>query len=198
MSACIYVLQDITGRIKLGISKHPIRRSRNFGPGVELVATTDMFDEAPVVEKLAHRVLALHGKHLRGEWFLATVDDALKAIEIARRQAARIELPLGGQLKGGTSDTRHEMKALARRRSVEKMIRVRFNDPADGEIWQALVKINRDVAWLAAACNVSVETAERWAKGDHRDIPRAAVVLLRLLAERPEMVLLLEHKPGDE
>ena len=64
-----------------------------------MVHTTAVMEHAERIERLAHRVLALHGKHLRGEWFEADIADAIRAIEVAVRQAEGSELPLGGKLR---------------------------------------------------------------------------------------------------
>lgn len=99
-NAKVYVMVDGEGRIKLGHSNNPARRSKQMVRPVTLVHETDVIEEAERVERLAHRILALHGKHLRGEWFEATVCDAIAAIEIAVRQAEQEELALGGRLDG--------------------------------------------------------------------------------------------------
>ena len=91
---------DGEGRIKLGHSVNPTARSKQMPRPVTLVHETDVIEQAERVERLAHRILALHGTHLRGEWFEASIDDALHAIELAVRQAEHEELALGGRLNG--------------------------------------------------------------------------------------------------
>jgi hypothetical protein len=91
---------DSEGRIKLGHSVNPAARSKQMPRAVTVVHETDVIEQAERVERLAHRILALHGTHLRGEWFEASIDDALHAIEIAIRQAEQEELALGGRLDG--------------------------------------------------------------------------------------------------
>lgn len=98
-NAKIYVMRAEDGTLKLGHSVDPARRSKEVGRVVEIVHETDIIEHVERIERAAHRVLALHGKHLRGEWFEATLDDAINAIEIATRQAERQELELGGKLK---------------------------------------------------------------------------------------------------
>lgn len=96
-NAKIYVMKAHDGTIKLGHSVDPIRRSRQIGKMVSVVHQTDIIEHVEKIERLAHRVLALHGKHLRGEWFEARIEDAILAIDIATRQAEN-ELHLGGRL----------------------------------------------------------------------------------------------------
>lgn len=99
-NARIYIMVDNEGRIKLGHSVNPAARSKQMPRPVTLVHETDVIEQAERVERLAHRILALHGTHLRGEWFEASLEDALQAIEIAIRQAEQEELALGGRLDG--------------------------------------------------------------------------------------------------
>ncbi len=99
-NARIYIMVDNEGRIKLGHSVNPAARSKQMPRPVTLVHETDVIEQAERVERLAHRILALHGTHLRGEWFEASLDDALHAIEIAIKQAEDEELALGGRLNG--------------------------------------------------------------------------------------------------
>lgn len=99
-NAKVYVMVDSEGRIKLGHSVNPAARSKQMPRAVTVVHETDVIEQAERVERLAHRILALHGTHLRGEWFEASIDAALYAIEIAIRQAEQEELALGGRLDG--------------------------------------------------------------------------------------------------
>ncbi|MBF4328686.1 hypothetical protein EAY16_25770, partial [Vibrio anguillarum] len=84
------------GLLKLGHSCNPEKRAKQIGR-VVIAHLTDVVEQAERIERLAHRVLALHGKHVRGEWFEATIEDAILAIEIATKQVEQ-ELPLGGDL----------------------------------------------------------------------------------------------------
>lgn len=93
--AKIYVMQADDGTLKLGHSKSPATRAKQLGRHVTIVHETDVVEHAEQIERLAHRVLALHGKHLRGEWFEASLSDAITAIDIATKQAEAEELPLG-------------------------------------------------------------------------------------------------------
>lgn len=98
-NAKVYVMRAENGTLKLGHSRCPERRAKQVGRGVAVVHETDVVEHAERIERLAHRVLALDGTHLRGEWFEATLDQAITAIEIATRQAERQEFELGGKLK---------------------------------------------------------------------------------------------------
>lgn len=131
-NARVYVMVDAEGRIKLGHSINPEARSKQMPRPVTLVHQTDVIEQAERVERLAHRVLALHGTHLRGEWFEASLDEALQAIEIAIRQAEREELALGGTLDGEAD------------KEVSASKYPLFNFRADPETLEALDKLRRD------------------------------------------------------
>lgn len=98
-NAKIYVMRAEDGTLKLGHSVDPERRAKQVGRAVEVVHETDVLEQVERIERLAHRVLALHGRHIRGEWFEASLDEAVRAIEIATRQAEQQELVLGGDLR---------------------------------------------------------------------------------------------------
>lgn len=100
-NAKVYLMQAKDGTLKLGHSRCPEKRAREIWCQPELVFQTDVLKCAERIERLAHRVLVLHGKHLKGEWFAATIEDGINAIEIAVRQAENEELPLGGSLTAG-------------------------------------------------------------------------------------------------
>ena len=97
-NARLYIMEADDGTLKLGHSVAPSRRAKELRRAVSIVHTTDVLEHAERIERLAHRVLALHGRHIRGEWFEATLDQAVEAIEIAIRQAADCELKLGWAL----------------------------------------------------------------------------------------------------
>jgi len=101
------------GTIKLGHSVCPERRAKQLGVPVDIVHQTDVIELAEKVERLAHRILALYGKHLRGEWFEASLEDAIQAIEIATQQAEGEQLPLGGTCSGGRRERKYTDVALS-------------------------------------------------------------------------------------
>jgi hypothetical protein len=86
------------GSLKLGHSVAPAKRAKQLDRPVEIVHQTDVVEQAERIERLAHRILALHGRQIKGEWYEATLEDAIIAIEIATRQAENQELALGGKL----------------------------------------------------------------------------------------------------
>lgn len=97
-NAHIYVMKAEDGTLKLGHSVAPTRRAKELDRPVEIVHQTDVVEQAERIERLAHRILALHGRQIKGEWYEATLEDAIVAIEIATRQAENQELALGGKL----------------------------------------------------------------------------------------------------
>lgn len=97
-------MQAEDGTIKLGHSKDPDKRSREVGKPVEVAHVTEVLGQAERIERLAHRVLALQAEHVGGEWFLATLEEAVEAIAVATRQADSQELELGGVLKHHTRE----------------------------------------------------------------------------------------------
>ena len=101
--ARLYIAADANGLLKLGCSDDPRRRSKQLGRPVRLLCQTAFLDDAERVETLAHRTLALHGTHIRGEWFKVRYDHAVLALRIAMRQASGGELELGGspRTRGG-------------------------------------------------------------------------------------------------
>lgn len=98
MNARIYVMRAEDGTLKLGHSRNPTARAKQIGRPVEIVHQTDVIEHVEKIERLAHRVLALHGKHIRGEWFEAKIEDAIKSIETAVRQAEGKEPVVGGKM----------------------------------------------------------------------------------------------------
>lgn len=80
-NAHLYVMRNEHGHLKLGHSVNPLQRSRSLG-SPQIVFCSGIIDEVERVEKLAHRLLVLSGKHLKGEWFEASLEDAMHAIEV--------------------------------------------------------------------------------------------------------------------
>ena len=95
--AMLYVMQAPNGDVKVGFSNNPEQRRRSLGADVALVHTTDVIADARRVETLAHRLLVLNGKPIRGEWFEASLEAAISAVELAIQQAEGAELALGGE-----------------------------------------------------------------------------------------------------
>lgn len=86
-NAKVYVMRSPEGALNLGHSVDPARRSRQLGRDIAVVHETEILEHAEIVERLAHRVMALHGRHVRGEWFDGDLADVIRAIDIAVRQA---------------------------------------------------------------------------------------------------------------
>lgn len=120
-TAKLYVMRDGAGLVKLGISVDPERRRSQLGASLELVHETDLVDRAEHIEALAHRLLALHGRHVKGEWFEATIDDALDAINLAIKQFQGEQLPLGGVFKNKGRPPGQEFPHLLHLRITDEM-----------------------------------------------------------------------------
>lgn len=100
----VYVMDD-GDRRKIGRSADPTRRKigvaidssggKPISPGMLSVVWSGGYrDDASKVENAAHRVLKMRGLHLSGEWFSASVDECIHAIQYAERVVAGIEPPL--------------------------------------------------------------------------------------------------------
>ena len=89
--AHIYVLQAPNGIIKLGHAKNVETRVKGLPShqrrSVSIAHVTPKIDAAERVERMANKLLALDRKRLRrnGEWFVASVSDAVASIEWAVR-----------------------------------------------------------------------------------------------------------------
>lgn len=100
VEAKVYAMQAKDGTIKIGHSVNPTERAKHVDRKISWVAyQTETLPHADVIERAAHRVMALFGKHLGGEWFEGKVRDAQRAIEIATRQVQNHEFILGGVLR---------------------------------------------------------------------------------------------------
>lgn len=89
MTHSIYVMQSEAGFVKIGVSNDPQRRlieitqQQPFGAKIAHV-TADDDCSAFAVERVAHSLLFAFRK--RGEWFDATVEQAIDAIRLARER----------------------------------------------------------------------------------------------------------------
>lgn len=90
----VYVMRGADGLVKVGYSNKPERRARQVGNVVEIAHTSAFKDDAERIERGAHRLLRLAGRHVRAEWFNATVAEAIDAIEMAERIAGGLELAI--------------------------------------------------------------------------------------------------------
>lgn len=91
-ATAVYVMEADTGLIKVGRSFEPSQRLRQIerasGAKLRLVHSTEIREDASLVEAIAHQVLAQ--KRRSGEWFDVTAPEAIAAIreaivEIGRR-----------------------------------------------------------------------------------------------------------------
>jgi len=93
-NAHIYVMDAGDGTVKVGHSRDPDGRAKQIGSGVTVIHSTPLIEQAELIERTAHRLLKLSGKHIRGEWFKATLQEAIAAIERAESIANGNEMPL--------------------------------------------------------------------------------------------------------
>lgn len=93
-SGKVYVMEGEDGLVKVGYSCQVDARARQIGNVVSIAYVTKEKQEAERIERSAHRLLRLAGKRVRGEWFSATVAEAIDAIERAERIAEGLELAL--------------------------------------------------------------------------------------------------------
>ena len=139
----IYIAQGPCGRIKVGHSVNPTKRVTQLGHKVRLVHATDVVEEAERVERRAHRVLAMWGCHVKGEWFDASIAQAVDAIAVAQSQLRGDELPLYGRIRikrslGGIKPTRI-LLPLAMMREIEAIQKARMDEPDKGQVVRELV-----------------------------------------------------------
>jgi hypothetical protein len=91
-NAQIYVMRSTSGALKVGHSRRVKSRRAELGKP-QIVYLTDVLEQAEVIERMAHRLLKMSGRHIRGEWFSASLDEIIAAIERAERIAIGAELP---------------------------------------------------------------------------------------------------------
>lgn len=85
---CAVYVAEVGGAVKVGITNDPYARSRTLQSSMPEDLTMPYFlvlrDRASAVriEAAAHHALA--DRHIRGEWFRASADEAIEAVETAR------------------------------------------------------------------------------------------------------------------
>lgn len=93
--AAVYVMDDdVYDRRKVGHSMEPPQRAIDLSwkrKPLKIVHTSNVSAQACKVEKTAHRLLTLAGKHIDAEWFSASIDECIEAIERAERIVAGLE-----------------------------------------------------------------------------------------------------------
>lgn len=82
-SGYVYVMTQ-GPKVKIGKSADPYQRSLQLN--AKLAYQSEYRGDALSVEKLAHRVMALGSRALGFEWYQASFDDAVAAINIAIAQ----------------------------------------------------------------------------------------------------------------
>lgn len=87
----VYVMDAGSGRVKVGVSKHPRMRAVQLGD-LTINHVSKWHDQAGAIEKAAHRLLTIAGQHCNNELFRATVDEAVAAVDRAFELAMRGEL----------------------------------------------------------------------------------------------------------
>ncbi len=88
----VYVFKSDHGLVKIGKSKNPEKRLKGIQAASGLIidlAHVREIENASVVERAAH--ILLWDKRRNGEWFDVSVEDAIKAIDRAIHELAKIE-----------------------------------------------------------------------------------------------------------
>lgn len=80
----VYVIEG-DGRLKIGVSFTPHLRVLRVRGALRVIYEAEPHPDAYKVEQMAHRLLALDGKHIEGEWFAVSLDEAIAAIARAER-----------------------------------------------------------------------------------------------------------------
>lgn len=80
----VYVIEG-DGRLKIGVSLRPRQRVFRVRGALSVIYEAEPHPDAYKVEQMAHRLLTLEGKHLEGEWFSVSLDEARAAIARAER-----------------------------------------------------------------------------------------------------------------
>jgi Meiotically Up-regulated Gene 113 (MUG113) protein len=86
----VYVIQESQGPIKIGFSRNPTRRLADLQAATAkplFLRHTIFATNGPRIEKGAHAIL--DHKKVNGEWFDATVDEGIAAIQEAKKFATR-------------------------------------------------------------------------------------------------------------
>ena len=83
----VYVMRVSNEAVKVGFSKNPARRAIELG-ALDVLHHTEWLEHAELIERSAHRLLKLGGKHIKDEVFSASVKEAIAAINDAIEMAA--------------------------------------------------------------------------------------------------------------
>lgn len=138
----IYVMRDRCGRLKIGRSKHPEQRARELA-GLEILFQSEHRTDAANIERLAHRVMTLNGRHHDREWFDGTPRAAIHAIKTAIKQADGAELALGRKRREWPLVMTRLPRSMVERLDAEA--RRRGHRPSRSAMIRELVSIGLDV-----------------------------------------------------
>jgi hypothetical protein len=106
--------------IKVGVSNDPSRRIQSVKAKGDLsIVFAIQHEKAAEIEKHAHNLLALLGKHVTGEWFKASPAEASEAVTTAVKIAEGTELPLAaGGLPAGRIPNKFKEKTRGDKVSI--------------------------------------------------------------------------------
>ena len=143
--AKLYVMVEQGGLVKVGFSKNPRRRMkepdiRRRWRNVQLVHETSAQDDALEIERLAHRILVLSAKNIQGEWFSATVEQAISAICLAIDQWNGRQLKLGAPVRRVMTETIVLMLSKSELETLESLRRVEKDIPTRSEMIRRLIE----------------------------------------------------------
>lgn len=137
-NAHIYVMQGADGLVKVGHSRRVHLRLKEVGQVASVAHLTGIKEQAELIERTAHRLLKLAGKGVRGEWFSATVAEAVDAIERAERIASGAELGLD-KLPANEDTILHMRVAEEIRVMLDDLRRIEPDLPTRSEMVRRLI-----------------------------------------------------------
>lgn len=85
VNSFIYIMIAENGLLKIGKSRNPKRRLLDLQPGSPVIITLHKvfcvaYREVSQIETLVHKRLKSSKRHVRGEWFDATIEEAVSCI----------------------------------------------------------------------------------------------------------------------
>jgi len=149
-NAKIYILHGDNGLVKVGHSTRVEKRIKEIRGVAGIAHLTEIKANAELIERTAHRLLKLAGKHVKDEWFSATVAEALEAIERAERIAEGLELGLDRMPPKPA--TGHHVTLYLSSETIERIDRCRRMLPA---MVTRTAFINAAIDhWIAESCKI--------------------------------------------
>lgn len=162
----IYVLESGSGHLKVGFSRSPENRLRSISTNhphpLRLAHSKQVPDKARVAERLAHAILG--GKRCKGEWFTATLAEAVDAIDRAVAMVAA-----GVMSYAPPPPMRNDRPRLDT--SLDMSL---------DEFKETLKKLRLTQAELARRLYVNRATTGRWVNGT-TTVPGVVIAYLKLL-----------------